>query len=115
METTTDIYIINQMLDVEKNACQIIQEAKEKGNKLIAEARDEAKRIIEATQKDLDQKALTLEQELREETEKEVERIKANKQNAIEMIEKQSILKKELAIKKLRKFLFKYSWNCSLY
>ncbi|MGA1842100.1 MAG: hypothetical protein ACMUIU_15885 [bacterium] len=107
METLSDTKIINQMLNIEKNACQIVENAIEKGNKVITEAREEAERLIEKRKQELSNDLLALEKKLQEETEKEAARIKAEKQQTLEMIDKQTISKKELTIKKICEFLFK--------
>ncbi|MGA1864771.1 MAG: hypothetical protein ACMUHX_06880 [bacterium] len=107
METLSDIKIINQMLSIEKNACQIVENAKEKGNKVITETREETERLIEKKKQELKNNLLALEKKLQEQTGKEVVRIKTEKQQVFEMIEKQRISKKELTIKKIREFLFK--------
>ena len=107
METSVDISIIHQMLAVEKNACQIIEEARETGNRLISEARSESKRLLESTKKELSENAGELERKIQADAEKEVKRIKSEKKNIMELVDKQAELRKEMAVKRIIKFLFK--------
>jgi len=107
METSIDINIIHQMLGIEKSACQIIEEAKETGNRLISETRSESKRLIESTKKELSENAGELERKIQAEAEKEVKRIKSEKKNILEVVDKQAELRKEMAVKRIIKFLFK--------
>ncbi|MBN2372669.1 hypothetical protein JXL19_02620 [bacterium] len=53
METFSDTTLIDQMIEVEKMACRIIEDAKEKGNIILNQARDEARRIVESTEADI--------------------------------------------------------------
>ncbi|MGA1844083.1 MAG: hypothetical protein ACMUIS_05930 [bacterium] len=107
METITDVKVIRQMLDVEKSACTIIDEAKQEANKLIEEARNESRKIVEETKKEIIQRTEVLESQLQEEAEEEINRIHASKQDMLEIIKQKSHLKREQAVEIVSEFLFK--------
>jgi len=107
METITDVTVILQMLDIEKSACKIIDEAKQEASKLIEEARNESRCLIEQTKQEIYRRSKVMERQSQEEAEEEIKRIHASKQDSLEKIKQQTQLKRELAVKIVSQFLLK--------
>ncbi len=105
MENLTDSFIINEMFEVERNACLILESAKEEGNKLIKQARKKADELVEKTKEEILKNDSALEKRLKTITDEKVNQIIAKKQNILEKIEKEAELKSELALNKCVKFL----------
>ena len=102
----TEREIINQMLQVEKDACQIIEATKDKANRMLMQSRKKSRMLTENTQKDMSHNKEVLKERLLKEAEKTIEKINKKKQAALEKIEVQGKEEKETAIHKVKKFLF---------
>lgn len=102
----TEREIINQMLEVEKEACKIIDQTKDKANRLLMQYRKKSRIITENTQKNLSRDKEVLKKQLLAEAEKTIERINKEKQVVLEKIEIHGKEKREKAINQVKKFLF---------
>ncbi|MEW5803833.1 MAG: hypothetical protein AB1847_17200 [bacterium] len=98
--------IIEEMLGVERNAGRVLEEAKEKGNQMVLQARSEARRQIEETKEDLQKERDALERRLRAEGKKEVTRIIEERDRAIHRINEKARQQREMALAELREILF---------
>ncbi|MEW6381318.1 MAG: hypothetical protein AB1611_17170 [bacterium] len=98
--------IIEEMLGVERNAGKVLEEAKEKGNQIVLQARADARRLIEKTREDLQKERESLEQRLKMEGEEEVARIIAEKDEILLWIREHSRKNRERVLADLRSRLF---------
>jgi vacuolar-type H+-ATPase subunit H len=106
MVTMTEREIINQMLQIEKDACQSIEETKDKANRLLMQSRKKSRVLTENTQKTLSHDNEVLRERLLTEAERTIEKINKEKQAALEKIEMQGKQRRETAIHQIKKFLF---------
>lgn len=106
MENLTDNLIINEMLEVDKNASIIINEAKEEGNRIVKQARKETKQLIELTKEEIENDYSVLEKRLKKDAEERINNIILQKESLLKEIEKKAELKNGLALKKVKNFLF---------
>jgi len=98
--------IIEEMLSVEKNAGRVLEEAKEKANQKVLQARSEARRLIEKTREDLQKERMALERRLCAEGDEEVARIITEKEQEIQTSKEHASKKREQAVADLRKIIF---------
>jgi len=106
MKGVAESNIIEEMLGVEKNACQVLEEAKEKGNRMVLQARSEARKLIEKTKEALQEEIKSLTKTLYLEGEERVEQIAVEKEKSLNRMKEQAVQKRELVLKELREILF---------
>lgn len=97
---------IEEMLAVEKNAGKVLEEAKEKANQKILQARSEARNLLDKTREDLLKEREALEARLRTEGEEEVARVTAQRGDAIQRIKEKAHQQHDHALADLRELLF---------
>jgi vacuolar-type H+-ATPase subunit H len=102
----TEREIINQMLQIEKDACQLIEETKDKANRLLGQSRKRSRLLNENTQMALSQDKEAMRERLFIETEKQIEKIKSEEQASLEKIEMQGKQRRDMAILLIKKLLF---------
>lgn len=103
--------ILANMLQVEQNACRILEKAKDEANRLLVHARMEAQHALESTKRDLYQERETLHEQLRNEAEHEVEIINEEKKRIQDEIKMRAHLKRDEAIKQAKKYFFDNFWE----
>ena len=98
--------VLEKMLQVEQNACHVVEEAKEEANKLLAHARNKARCAIDSTKGAICQDREKLREHLNKEAEEKVKIINEEKKHTEGKIKMRAHLKREEAIKKAKKYLF---------
>ena len=111
MQEMLESNVIEQMLEADETACRIIEEAKEKGNRIILQAREDAQALIERTKEDLQRNLELLQKKLLSEGEREIARIKAEKETYLKEMKKWAAQRRELIVQEIRKKLFE-DWPC---
>lgn len=106
MREQTGITIIEKMLEADKNACRVLEEAKEKAEAIIQQAKFEARKLIDKTKIDLQHKHESLERKVLFEAEKEVNIIIQEKKKYLQEIERHSLQGHKQVIQELKKILF---------
>ncbi len=97
---------IEKILTADKNACKVLEEAKERGNQIIQESRMEANILIAETKEDLQKKRVAIEKEYIAEGEKEVAGIMAEKEERKEKLKMRALLQQKQLMNILRKIIF---------
>ncbi len=106
MSELSGITVIEKLLEADKNACQVLEEAKEKANIIIRQAKIEARKLIDKTKSDIQQNHESLKGRLFFEGEKEIDNIITEKKKYLQKIEKHALQQHKQVIQKLRKILF---------
>jgi vacuolar-type H+-ATPase subunit H len=106
MQGATESSLIEEMLEVERNACRVLEEAKEKGNQMVVQARSEARRMMEITREDLQKDREAMGKRLDLEGQEEVAQIMADKENALQRIKVHACQQRERVLQCLREMLF---------
>lgn len=110
MLPVTETNILEKMLDADKNACLIIEEAKNKANAMIIQARVKAQKLIEKTRQEQEKIRQAMEDKLLYEGENEVARLLAEKDKYIQAINKKAFQQREQLLQELRTILFGDLW-----
>ena len=100
--------LLAKMLRIEKNACSILEEAKEKANKSLNLTRNDARGLMRDTNESLDKNREQIKEQLINEAKQEVMKINEQKKQALDRIDIQANQKKEEAICSIKKYLFNH-------
>lgn len=97
---------INRLLDADENARRILEEAKERGNRGMAQARGESRQLIETTKETLKKNRESLQRQVTVEGEQEVVRFKVQKEKTIKELKQKAVQRHDRVVKELREILF---------
>ena len=94
------------MLETDKNACQVLEEAKENARVIIEQAKIKAEELVNETKSDLRRNHELLKKKLFIEAEKKVDEVIKEKNRYLEEIEKHGLQCRKQLLEKLKQILF---------
>ena len=108
MQGTAEKSIIEKRLEVEENACQVLQEVMEKGNKMVffLQSKEEMRKLMKKIKEDLQRREKYLEKTLFFEGEIDAAQIMVKKEKCLNELKRIAIQRRSLVLKELWDVVF---------
>ena len=101
MECARETSVIGKMLQTDKEACRLLEEAVEKSNIIVLHAKDNAQKLLQKTKEDLQRKQESLQKRLMSEGEKEAAQIMAKKEEYLKELKTRAVQYRTQALDEL--------------